>query len=135
MKSEKAGRRVSLNTKRGVTPNDLKLSDRGGLAAAVPVGSAGLPHSGCQTGAVRCSAWFGVTVWVESCANWKPKGSPGKEKLPPVAVTRAQKRRATPGELRWGMKPLTKALRAAKRCDAPGTDCRSVKLGPKRITP
>ena len=40
-------------------PNDPKLSDGGGLAADVPVGSAGLPHSGCQTGAVRWSAWLG----------------------------------------------------------------------------
>ena len=53
----------SDSEKRGEWPNDLKLSDRGGLAADVPVGSAGLPHSGCQTGAVRCSAWLGCGYW------------------------------------------------------------------------
>ena len=48
---------------RAQSPNDPKLSDGGGLAADVPVGSAGLPHSGCQTGAVRCSAWLGCGYW------------------------------------------------------------------------
>ena len=28
----------------------------------MPVGSAGLPHSGCQTGAVECSAWLGLVA-------------------------------------------------------------------------
>ena len=51
-----------MNTKRVATPNDPKLSDGGGRAADVPVGSAGLPHSGCPTGAVRWSAWLGDVV-------------------------------------------------------------------------
>ena len=61
------------------------------------------------------------------------KGRPNVEKLPPVAVTCAQKRRATPGELRWVMKRLTKGLRAAKGDDVPGTDSRCVELRRQRM--
>ena len=78
--------------------NDPKLSDRGvrrGSCAEGLRGAATVTH-----GAVLCSAWLGVAIWVRSSA----KGKPNVEKLPPVAVTCAQKRRATPGELRWALK-------------------------------
>ena len=73
------------NQKNVATPNDPKLSDGGGLAADVPVGSAGLPHSGCQTGAVRCSAVLGdlalaLEVLIEKeCSDLDDSGPPTKE--------------------------------------------------------
>ena len=115
-----------MNTKRVATPNDPKLSDSGvrrGSCAAGLRGAATVTH-----GAVRWSAWLGVADWVESVA----KGTPNVEKLPPVAVTCAGKRRATPDELRWVMKRLTNGLRAAKCYDVPGTDARCVELRRER---
>ena len=109
------------------TPNDLKLSDSGvrrGSCAVGLRGAATVTH-----GAVRWSAWLGVAIWVGSSA----KGRPNVEKLPPVAVSWPQKRRATPGELRWVMKRLTKGLRAAEKDDASGTDSRCVELRPERM--
>ena len=115
-------------------PNDRKLSDSGVRRAGCcgrSAGAASVTH-----GAVRWSAWLGVAAWVESSANWRPKRWLGKGKLPPVAVTCAQKRRATPGELRWVMKRLTKGLRAAKWDDAPGTNARCVERRRERkMTP
>ena len=126
MKLEWAGKKAPLNTTRVATPNEPKLSDSGvrrGSCAVGLRGAATVTH-----GAVRWSAWLGVAIWVGSSA----KGRPNVEKLPPVAVTCAQKRRATPGELRWVMMRLTKGLRAAKRDDAPGTDARCVELRRER---
>ena len=79
-------------------------------------------------GAVRCSAWLGVAAWVESLADWRPKRWPGTGKLPPVAVTCAQMRRATPDKAKWVMDRLTKGLRLTKWDDVPGTDARCEKL-------
>ncbi len=81
------------------TPNDLKLSDSGVRRGTCMVGGKAVAEAGAVThGAVRCSAWLGVAAWVENMADWRPKRWLGTGKLPPVAVTRAQMRRATPGK-------------------------------------
>ena len=101
--------------------NDPKLSDSGGRRGTCMVGGKAAVEAGAVThGAVRCSAWLGVAAWVESVAQ----GRPNVEKLPPVAVTCAGKRRATPGKLRWGMERLTTGLRLTERSAVPGTDSR-----------
>ena len=60
MKCDKSGREASLNKKRVVTPNDLKLSDcparRDGCAGE------GGGAAGVTRGAVRSSAWLGVAA-------------------------------------------------------------------------
>ena len=56
------------------------------------------------------------------------KGRPNVEKLPPVAVTCAQERRATPEETNWVMNGLTKGLRLADWDEVPGTDSRGVEI-------
>ena len=126
-----------VKVNRGVSPNDRKLSDRRGWRDRCAVGGkAAAEAAGVTAAPVRCSAWLGVAVKVETPANWRPKGWLGNGKLPPVAVTCAQKRRATPGELRWVMNRLTNGLRTAKRVEVPGTDSRCVELGQERkMTP
>ena len=107
------------------TPNDPKLSDSGVRRGTCAVGGKAAVEAGAVThGAVRCSAWLGVAAWVESVA----KGRPNVEKLPPVAVTCAGKRRATPGKLRWGMERLTTGLQLTERSDVTGTDSRCKEL-------
>ena len=104
-------------------PNDPKLSDSGVRRGTCVVGGKAAVEAGAVThGAVRCSAWLGVAVWVGCVAQ----GRPNVEKLPPVAVTGGGKRRATPGKLRWGMERLTTGLRLTDRSDVPGTDSRCV---------
>jgi hypothetical protein len=111
---------LAIMMARRSSPTDLKLSDcparRDGC-----VGEGG-GAAGVTRGAVRSSAWLGVTDCVESMAKGRPNG----EKLPPVAVACAQKRRATPDRLRWRIMRLTKGLRATERDGAPGTDARCV---------
>ena len=93
-----------MNTTRGATPNDPKLSDSGVRRGTCMVGGKAAAEAGAVThGAVRCSAWLGVADWVESVADWRPKRWLGTGKLPPVAVTCAQERRATPGKTAWVM--------------------------------
>ena len=118
----RSGREKSaIHKMRGVTPNDPKLSDSGVRRGTCMAGGKAVAEAGAVThGAVRWSAWLGVAIWVGSSA----KGRPNVEKLPPVAVTCAQKRRATPDKLSWVLKELTKGLRGAKGEDAPGTDAR-----------
>ena len=90
-----------MNTTRVATPNDLKLSDGGVRRGTCAEGGKAAAEAGAVThGAVRCSAWLGVAAWVESVADWRPKRWLGTGKLPPVAVTRAQMRRATPDKTR-----------------------------------
>ena len=113
-----------VHKKRGVAPNDLKLSDSGVRRDGCAVGLRGA--AGVTHGAVRWSAWLGVADWVGTTANGRPKRWLGKGKLPPVAVTCAQLRQATPGEQRWVMRRLTTGLRTAKGDDVPGTDARCV---------
>ena len=87
-------RAASFPEKREKSPNDPKLSDRGGA-----------PHwlrkSGCgrrrweqpvgRAGAVRCSAWLGVTLGGETDAVWRPKRRPAE--APPNPLEAAQDRR------------------------------------------
>ena len=61
-------------------------------------------------------------------AHWRPKRWLGTGKLPPVAVTRAQLRRATPDKTGSGMDGLTNGLRLTKGDDVPGTDSRCEEL-------
>ena len=104
-----------------MSPNDPKLSDGGVRRGTCMVGGKAAVEAGAVThGAVRCSAWLGVAVWVGIVA----KGRPNVEKLPPVAVTCAQKRRATPEETSGVMNGLTKGLRLSELDDVPGTDSR-----------
>ena len=118
-----------MNTTRVATPNDPKLSDRGARRGTCMVGGKAAAEAGAVTcGAVRCSAWLGVAAWVESVADWRPKRWLGTGKLPPVAVTRAQMRRATPGKAKWVMDRLTKGLRLTEWNDVPGTDARCEEL-------
>ena len=57
------GKRASLNGKRGVSPNDPKLSDRGVRRGTCMVGGKVAVEAGAVTcGAVRCSAWLGALV-------------------------------------------------------------------------
>ena len=100
MKLDKSGRKVSLNTTRVATPNDLKLSDRRGWRdRCVAGGKAAAEAAGVTAAPVRCSAWLGVALWVGSLAKGRTNG----EMLPPVAVTCAGKQRATPEDQSWGM--------------------------------
>ena len=65
MKCDKSGREASLNKKRVVTPNDLKLSDcpaRRDGCAGESGGAAGVTR-----GAVRSSAWLGVGAANTEC--------------------------------------------------------------------
>ena len=83
------------------TPNDLKLSEPRGWRDRCVVAARRRPEAAGVTAArVRCSAWLGVATWVESMAHWRPKRWLGTGKLPPVAVTREQMRRATPDKTR-----------------------------------
>ena len=67
MKLDKSGRKVSLNTTRVATPNDLKFSDGGVRRGTCMVGGKAAAEAGAVThGAVRCSAWLGVSF------IWKP---------------------------------------------------------------
>ena len=82
------------------TPNDPKLSDRRGWRDRCVVGGkAAVEAAGVTAAPVRCSAWLGVAVTVGSSAHDRPN----VEKLPPVAVTCAGKRQATPDDQSWGM--------------------------------
>ena len=122
---------VFLHRRREETPNDLKLSDSGVRRDGCAVGLRGA--AGVTHGAVRWSAWLGVAAWVESVADWRPKRWLGKGKLPPVAVTCAPQRQATPEEQRWVMRGLTTGLRTAKGDDVPGTDSRCVERRRQRM--
>jgi hypothetical protein len=52
----------SLDRMRVATPNDLKLSDCGGRRGTCMVGGKAAAEAGAVThGAVRCSAWLGVS--------------------------------------------------------------------------
>ena len=145
MKLDNTGRKAPLNTTRVATPNDPKLSDcgarRGSCEGGAQKEATDVEQRPARTrrlrtgiaatvtrAAVRCSAWLGVAVWVESMAL----GRPNVEKLPPVAVTCAGKRRATPEDQSWGMERLTTGLRLTERSDAPGTDSRCVEPRPDK---
>ena len=65
MKLDKSGRKVSLNTKRVVTPNDPKLSHGRAWRAGCAVGGkvAAVFLADCVTcPPVGCSAWLGLNV-------------------------------------------------------------------------
>ena len=52
--------KTAVHKKRGVTPNDPKLSDRGVRRGTCMVGGKAAAEAGAVThGAVRCSAWLG----------------------------------------------------------------------------
>jgi hypothetical protein len=64
------------------TPNDSKLSDRGGWRGPCMAGATRRPESGAVTaGAVRCSAWLGVGGFIGSQAP-DGKGAGKQTKVP-----------------------------------------------------
>ncbi len=66
--------RTRITERTWKTPNDNKLSDSGVRRGTCMVGGKAAVEAGAVThGAVRCSAWLGVTFWVEMLEYWTPK--------------------------------------------------------------